>query len=1010
MQVVRRLCLAIAVAGLAFAGSAATAQVGIPGKFEVTNLGAASYTIPIQVPPGVSGMEPRLALAYNSRGGNGVLGVGWSLTGLPSITRCPRTTPQDGVKGGVTNSANDRFCLDGQRLIRTSGTYGAPGSTYATEIESFVKITAFGSEGTGPRYFVAKTKDGQTVEFGNTDDSRILVAEQSTARAWSVNKVADNFGNVQTITYGLPSAIVNSTTEYNLYPLRIDYTSNPSRGLSATNRVEFNYEARPDKLKAYQGGKPFSTSVRLSGVTTMTNGAVVSTYAPTYELFGGTRSVIKSISQCAPGGLCNAATKFEVGNSAWGPYPFARVSAVNQAESTSVNGKWQSLDLNGDGRTDLVHLTETSGAYRSWLSKGDGGFTILEFTTTADTSLNTGSWQVLDVNGDGLTDLVHLTSTAGLIKVWLSKGDGDFAISQFSTSVDGDLTLGTWLAIDVNGDGLGDLVHLLPSENRDEPMRVWKSNGDGTFAVNAQAGSGGTRWSWPPNIHPSYNLYYSSKFQVLDADGDGLADIIQMVVMFPTCFGCADELRMFVRKSNGDGTFGAVSTLLRSAGAATYAWVDTMVPVDANQDGFTDFLWLSSLRRNSDGGFEPNNNAVLVVSKGDGTFDTVQAPVPGGTLVEGSWYPADVNGDGLLDAIHTPGDLAGGSYQVWRSNGDGTFTVTTQTQEADTCSSSCSDFKPGDFFGAGTPGFVRVDEKAVKAAWMLSSPPGALVTSVSNGLGNVTSWNFSTLSGLNSAYVRDIPSDSNTWTLTPAIPVVSSSRSRIASWADGNTGSISQLERTTHYSYGSARVERNGRGFLGFSWLQAKDFDTGMTRRSYFSQSFPTTGQVVRLGTGTGVNGAWDNLTLTTTTYECTLLDGGSSCPQAPGNRYFFYPSLVDSRQWDLDGTAMPRTQVVNSNPDAFGNLRRTETTVFNPDGTPTGHRKTVDNEYYNNESSWIIGRLIKSKVTSTDSDTSVVMPVVPGSGNLPPAPLPQANPSTRAAVLAVIFELLLSE
>lgn len=58
--------------------------------------------------------------------------------------------------------------------------------------------------------------------------------------------------------------------------------------MSATNRVEFNYEARPDdKLKVYQGGKPFNTSVRLSSLVAKTNGAVVTTYAPTYVFFGG---------------------------------------------------------------------------------------------------------------------------------------------------------------------------------------------------------------------------------------------------------------------------------------------------------------------------------------------------------------------------------------------------------------------------------------------------------------------------------------------------------------------------------------------------------------------------------------------------------------------------------------------------------------------------------------------------------------------------------------------------
>ena len=41
--------------------------------------GAASYTIPIEVPPGRSGLAPDLALTYNSYNSNGWLGMGWDL-------------------------------------------------------------------------------------------------------------------------------------------------------------------------------------------------------------------------------------------------------------------------------------------------------------------------------------------------------------------------------------------------------------------------------------------------------------------------------------------------------------------------------------------------------------------------------------------------------------------------------------------------------------------------------------------------------------------------------------------------------------------------------------------------------------------------------------------------------------------------------------------------------------------------------------------------------------------
>ena len=156
-----------------FAALASSDAIGTTaGSFRVNETGAATYEIPIAVPPGTAGVVPQLSFNYSSQGGNGVMGQGWSLGGLSAISRCRQTLHQDRSARPISWSEDDRFCLDGQRLVLDdpiNGVYGAPGSVYRTEIDSFARVTAEGGTLGHPKYFTVERKDGSTSYYGETD-------------------------------------------------------------------------------------------------------------------------------------------------------------------------------------------------------------------------------------------------------------------------------------------------------------------------------------------------------------------------------------------------------------------------------------------------------------------------------------------------------------------------------------------------------------------------------------------------------------------------------------------------------------------------------------------------------------------------------------------------------------------------------------------------------------------------------------------------------------------------
>jgi hypothetical protein len=511
--------VALAIVGaLALGAEPSLAQTTVAGvtqtNWRVSESGAFVYSIPLRVPPGIAGMEPRLALAYSSQGSNGLLGIGWSLAGLSVIHRCGRTIVQDGANAGVRFDANDRYCLDGHRLVAVSGAYGADGTEYRTERESFTKVVSYGAAGSGPASFKAWTKSGQVIEYGNSTESRIEAQGKTSVRVYAVNKIADTKGNYLAVTYAEDNA------NGDFYPTRIDYTGNAGAATIPFASVRFSYEARTDNQAQYVGGSAIRFMNRLINVTTYVGETPVTDYRLSYDYGGyGSASRIVSIKECTgDGGACLSpiapAWQTYSGNygfSSAGSWGINWVSGQYAASSRAVIA-----DVNGDGLGDLIY-SNTDTVYVA-LSNGASFGSASALASQSNLCLDSTeagcvAWGVVfaagDLNGDGMADVILGDGT-----VYLSTGTG------FQNAGNWGVALGTsWPArvADLDGDGRGDLVFVSGTD-----IRVAYSTGT-SFTGPTTMASDSSRCTASSEAGCTS---YAAAFAVGDIDGDGRADVL----------------------------------------------------------------------------------------------------------------------------------------------------------------------------------------------------------------------------------------------------------------------------------------------------------------------------------------------------------------------------------------------------------------------------------------------------------------------------------------------------
>jgi YD repeat-containing protein len=285
------------------------------------------------------------------------------------------------------------------------------------------------------------------------------------------------------------------------------------------------------------------------------------------------------------------------------------------------------LDLNGDGKLDIVTANADSSDLSVLLGNGDGTFQAEQRFATGDglfrgpSSLATG-----DLNHDGITDLITSNYVSNTVSILFGNGDGTCQPQQRLAV--GELPNSAAVA-DVNADGKLDIV---TANINSGDISVLLGNGDGTFQPEQRFPAGDGAFAGPVSA------------TLVDLNGDGHLDVVA---------GVRSSTDLSVLLGNGDGTFQA--QLRASAGI----FAGSISVGDLNGDGKTDLTVATT----------SSNRISTLLGNGDGTFQAPQLLAVG--VLPSSLVMMDINNDGMPDIVTA--NQNSGDISVLLGHGTGTF-------------------------------------------------------------------------------------------------------------------------------------------------------------------------------------------------------------------------------------------------------------------------------------------------------------------------------------------------
>jgi RHS repeat-associated protein len=576
---------------------------GLGESFEANlNAGSVRETVPIALPPGTNGLAPSLALAYDSGFGNGPLGIGWSL-GVSTVQ-------VQTEKGLPRYDGTDRFLLDGAELVPVGG------GVYRLKHEGrFVRVRRAGDG------WQVDAPDGRTLRYGLSAEARVEAPRAGGATAtfsWALEEVVDLFGN--RIVYSYVKDRGQS------YLAAIAYNVRPG---AAENRVDLEYEPRPDPLTDYRPRFAVTTAQRLRRISVFGQKRLVRRYVLDYDEATGV-SLLASVRQVGTDDR-TALPPVRFWYSPFTPQTAARaMTELPPSLPRPGDGNDELVDVDGDGFVDILHAE--SGSH--WYAANQGGTRFaapVEMPSAPTVSLSAKGVEVLDHDGDGLPDLVaRLGLTNDEWHVFANRGRGRW---------EGEVVLASHppfgleepnvRVLDFDHDKLPDVVQSTGSG-----LTLWRNKGDGTyegpFAATLPPGGQGLGFADP-------------HLRLADMNGDRLLDLVYVLDGSVTYW-----------PSLGWGSFGDAITVANAPAPGPTAEADLLL-ADVNGDGLTDLVWVA-----------PDHVDVWPLLPGDsyGALIRVrEAPYrdPGATAIR----LADMNGNGTTDIVWSTPSAAGPERLVY---------------------------------------------------------------------------------------------------------------------------------------------------------------------------------------------------------------------------------------------------------------------------------------------------------------------------------------------------------